>query len=109
MDAPSHSKDVARPNNLTDDIDFGLLAPASRGERLIIVREGGREGFISNALSKQKPAANRNEMGGKNYGWCLKATAIQNLPPNSILVIEKARSKTFTQKTSRYLSQRRTK
>ncbi|KDQ71559.1 hypothetical protein L798_09467 [Zootermopsis nevadensis] len=47
-----------RPKNWTDDSDSSLLAPTSKGERLVIVHAVGRASFISNALliykSRQK-------------------------------------------------------
>jgi hypothetical protein len=70
-----------------------LLAPTSKGERLI-VHAGGREGFISNALliykSRQKTGDYHNEMDSKNYARWLKTMLMPNLPPKSILVIGNA-------------------
>jgi hypothetical protein len=58
-----------RTKNWTDDIDSGLLAPKSKGERLIIFHAGGRAGFISKALhiykSRQKTGDYHNEMDSK--------------------------------------------
>jgi hypothetical protein len=83
-----------RPKNWDDDNYSGLLAPTSKGERLIIVHAGGRAGFISNALliykSRQKTGDYHNEMDSKNYARWLKTMLIPNLPLKSILVIDNA-------------------
>jgi hypothetical protein len=83
-----------RPKTWDGDNYSGLLAPTSKGERLIIVHAGRRAGFISNALliykSRQKTGDYHNEMDSKNYARWLKTMLIRNLPPKSILVIDNA-------------------
>jgi hypothetical protein len=58
------------PNNWSVDCASGLLAPVSKGERLIILHAWGRRGFILNALvfkSNQKTGDYRIEINGENY------------------------------------------
>jgi transposase len=80
------------PKNWCDVSASGLLAPVSKGERLIILHAGGRRGFIPNTQvifkSNQKARDYHNEMNGENYICWLKEKLIPNLELNSLLVID---------------------
>ena len=82
------------PKSWSDDSNLGLMAPVSKGERLIIVHAGGRFGFIPNALliykSQVKTGDFHKEMNTDNYVKWLRTMLIPNLPPNSVLVIDNA-------------------
>jgi hypothetical protein len=82
------------PKHWSSNCASGLLAPISKGKRLIILHEGSRRGFIPKALviSKfnQKTGVYSNEMNGENYIRWLKEKSIPNLQPNSVLVTDNA-------------------
>jgi len=86
----SHTKDHA----WSDGTNAGLLAPVSKGQRVIIVHAGSENGFISNALlmfkSGTKSGDYHHEMNFDNYERWLKTKLMPNLPPNSVLVVDNA-------------------
>lgn len=77
-----------------NDSLHGLLAPVSKGQRLIIVHAGGEQGFIPNAYvrfkSQQKTGDYHDDMNYANYEKWIKERLIPNLPPKSVLVIDNA-------------------
>lgn len=78
----------------TDESTHGLLAPVSRGSRLIILHAGSTFGFVPNALamfkSNQRTGDYHKSMNNTNYVTWLRKQLIPNLPPNSVLVIDNA-------------------
>ena len=78
----------------SDDSLAGLLAPVSKGPRLIIVHAGGEQGFVPNAYlrfkSQQRMGDYHSEMNSANYQKWLQEKLIPNLPANSVLVIDNA-------------------
>jgi hypothetical protein len=80
----------------TDGSAQGLLAPISKGRRLIIVHAGGEMGFVPNALlifksgCKSKSSDYHDDMNAENYERWLKEKLIPNLPQNSVVVTDNA-------------------
>lgn len=78
----------------TDGTTSGLKQPVSKGNRLIIVHAGGKDGFVPNALlmfkANQKTGDYHNQMNFENYEKWLRCKLIPNLEPNSVLVIDNA-------------------
>lgn len=83
-----------KPFSWTDGSSKGLKTPISKGQRLIVVHAGWKEGFISNALltykSNQSTGDYHHDMNFDNYYKWLKEKLIPNLPPRSVLVIDNA-------------------
>lgn len=83
-----------RPKNWSDDKTSGLLAPISKGPRLIIVHAGGRAGFVPGAFlmfkSNRKTGDYHHEMNADNYQKWITEKLIPNLPPRSVFIIDNA-------------------
>lgn len=78
----------------SDGSTSGLKKPISKGNRLIIVHAGGKDGFISNALlmfkANQKTGDYHHNMNTENYTKWLQTQLIPNLEPNSVVVVDNA-------------------
>lgn len=77
-----------------DDSNKGLLAPVSKGQRLIIIHAGGENGFVPNALlmwkANQASGDYHHQMNRDNYEKWVREKLIPNLPPNSVVVFDNA-------------------
>ena len=74
--------------------DMQLKIPFTRGDRLIIVHAGSRQGFIDGAClmfkAKSSSGDYHSEMNSTNFFKWVKEKLVPNLPANSVLVIDNA-------------------
>lgn len=69
-----------------------LLKPTAKGNKFTIVHAGGEDGFVKNAYLKfnfNYKTEDYHEVNFKNYKIWLQEKLIPNLPPRSVLVIDK--------------------
>ena len=69
-------------------------APFNKGERIIIVHAGSKDGFVNGAQlifkSKSKSGDYHDDMNFDNFRRWLESQLIPNLPPNSVVVLDNA-------------------
>ena len=74
--------------------DIQHYAPFNKGERIIIVHAGSKDGSVNGAQlifkSKSKSGDYHNDMNFDNFRICLENQLIPNLPPNSVVVLDNA-------------------
>jgi hypothetical protein len=73
----------------------GLKPPTAQSLHLALVHIGNENGFLLNAaeyifLHKKNAADVHDEMDDKIYGQYFKDQVLQNLPPNSVIVLDNA-------------------
>jgi hypothetical protein len=73
----------------------GLTPPTFRSLRLALVHTGNENGFLPYAaelifLRKKNAADIHDEMDGEIYEQYFKDQVLQNLPPNSVIVLDNA-------------------
>lgn len=72
--------------------DVGLNVPFSKGERMIIVHAGSKNGFIPGAALIYKASSStgdyHNEMNFDNFMKWLEQKLIPNLPEKSVLILD---------------------
>ncbi|XP_072403288.1 uncharacterized protein [Diabrotica undecimpunctata] len=82
------------PKGWDDGRNKCIKSPVSKGQRLIILHCGGKNGFVENAAlifkSGQKTCDYHDDMNHQNYIKWLKDKLLPNLPSNSVLVIDNA-------------------
>lgn len=78
----------------SDNSANGFCSNISKGERLIIIHAGGEMGFLPNTLSIFKSGTKtgdyHDEMNSKNFGTWITTQLLDNLPSNSVVVIDNA-------------------
>ena len=74
----------------------GVMPPYSRGQRLIVVHAGSKNGFVEGAQLVYKASActgdYHKEMNAVNFTKWLTEKLIPNLSPNSAIVLDNAKS-----------------
>lgn len=74
--------------------DIGLSVPFSKGDRMIIVHAGNKNGFIPGASlvfkAKSSSGDYHNEMNFDNFVKWLEERLIPNLPERSVLILDNA-------------------
>jgi transposase len=82
------------PYSWSDDSDKSVHVPVAMGRKLIIVHAGGEAGFVPNALlifkSNSRTGDYHDEMTSEKYTRWLNEKLIPNLPPRSVIVLDKA-------------------
>jgi hypothetical protein len=82
------------PYSWSDDSDKGVHVPVAKGWKLITVHAGGEAGFAPNALlifkSNSRTGDYHDETNNENYIRWLNKKLISNMPPSSVIVLEKA-------------------
>jgi hypothetical protein len=82
------------PFGWSDDFISGLLAPVSKGQRLVIVHASSDQSFILNAYirfkSHQTTGDYPSDMNYTNFENWLTERLIPSRPPHSVLVIDNA-------------------
>ena len=72
----------------------GIQVPLSKGQRLIIVHAGGKNGFVQNSLLIYKASSScgdyHNEMNGANFEKWITEKLLPNLTEKSIIVMDNA-------------------
>ena len=72
----------------------GVISPMNRGQRIIVVHAGGRQGFIPGALLTYKAASRtgdyHSEMDGNNFTKWVEERLIPNLDQPSAIVMDNA-------------------
>ena len=72
----------------------GIIYPMHRGQRIIVVHAGGRQGFIPGALLTYKAASRtgdyHSEMDGENFKKWVEERLIPNLDQPSAIVMDSA-------------------
>lgn len=73
---------------------IGLSVPFNKGERMILVHAGSKNGFISGAKlvfkAKSTTGDYHNEMNFENFKKWLQEKLLPNLQPNSVIVLDNA-------------------
>ncbi|XP_050312224.1 uncharacterized protein LOC126747544 [Anthonomus grandis grandis] len=86
----SHTKD----KGWFDESRHGIRKLISKGQRLIILHAGGRNGFVNNGLlifrSGSKSGDYHDDMNHHNFMKWAENQLIPNLLPNSVLVLDNA-------------------
>ena len=82
------------PSAWSDESMQGLLAPVSKGPRLIVLHAGGENGFVENAYLRfkahQKGGDYHDDMNYTNYEKWIRERLTPNLLPIGVLVIDNA-------------------
>jgi len=85
---PSHCSSSASTDGSSNTLD----KPLSKGQRLILVHAGSKEGFVPNALLMYQLNSTKGDNHGKLdsriYDQWLREILIPNLPPRSVVVMD---------------------
>ncbi|XP_050293523.1 uncharacterized protein LOC126734047 [Anthonomus grandis grandis] len=77
-----------------DESLSGIRKPILKGQRLIIVHAGGKNGFVKDGLlifrSGSKSGDYHDDMNHENFMKWVETQLLPNLPPNSVLVLDNA-------------------